>query len=344
MFFEKKTTLLEQNDEFLGGILIREDSEWSKYKIQSLAEDIKSDVTDRVVTNLFSDIKSKALSVDFAIVDKSKGDITRLANYNTISNAISFIKKGVSGQSDDAQIVKAVSQLEFTLNTLIKYKKDFQRGFMLNDSITRYLYNSIVIAIIQGTSYLVSETVQLTKDNLNLYNVTYRDSKEIFNNNHIKSISVFNQLERKGQLVKLFKESHNLAENTLINIGKDVLKRLSDLGGVTKWIAILGLIGFSLTFIRSIIFLYFNSRVKLSQYLTHLKDFVEMNSSTLEHDAKKVRERQEKIAQALGKLSDRIRVDQNVANDRANSQIEESNKIIAIDNSPSNNSTSLDLY
>jgi hypothetical protein len=98
--------------------------------------------------------------------------------------------------------------------------------------------------------------------------------------------------------------------------------------------------------IRAIIFMYFDTRVRLSQYLKHLKDFVEMNASTLGTDAKATKEKQMRIASSLGKLADVISVDQNVANDRANSQLEQSNKVIAIGNSDPNSSanTDLDLY
>jgi hypothetical protein len=61
--------------------------------------------------------------------------------------------------------------------------------------------------------------------------------------------------------------------------------------------------------------------------LNHLKEFVLMNASTLDN-SKGVRDKQEKIAQQLGKLADVISVDQNVSNDRATSQIDDSNKNI----------------
>lgn len=343
--FEKKLTLLEQADEFLSNAIVRKETNWSPYKIKVLDEEVKTTMVDNIVSYMFNDVRQKALAVDFAIIDKSKGDVTELRNFDTIERAIYFIKvKGTFRQKDNAEIVRAVNELDYALKTLIKYKSDFKRGFALNDSLSRYLYNSIVIAIIQGSSYLVAETIELMKS-MHGYQIRANDQKTLFKNNHIKSISQFNQMERNGQLSKLFKESHNLAENALLNVGKDVAKRLGTLSGVTKWIAVLGLVGFSLTFIRSIIFLYFNSRVKLSQYLLHLKEFVEMNASTIESDGKKVKEKQEKIAQTLGKLSDRIRVDQNVANDRANNQLEDSNRIIALDTKDSDNSTSsLNLY
>jgi uncharacterized protein YlzI (FlbEa/FlbD family) len=226
-------------------------------------------------------------------------------------------------------------------------------GFRMNNALIRFVYNSVVVGLIQGTSFVVAESVEFVKDNINLYKAEVKKSRNIEKNNHIKGIVQFNEMERKGQVVKFFKEvqvfkesADILRENGAISLTADIIKRIASMGTIGKIVTIIGLIGFVLSFTRSFIFMYYNTRVKLSQYLKHLQEFVLMNSSTLGNDAKKTKERQEKIAESLGKLSDLISVDQNVSNDRTNSQVEESNKVTALDNKDADKEedTDLDLY
>lgn len=347
MFQQQKN--ISHADILLQEHLLREDTQWTEYKLRTMNEEQKSAVVDNIVTKLFQDIKSKSLSVDFSIIDESKGNIKKIANYKTIDNAISYLNKFANENAKKVpELKEAVDEISLTFSILHKYATQFEYGFKYNNSIVRYLYNSLTIAVIQGSSFLVAESVEFVKDNLNLYKAQVKSSKNISRSNYIKSIRNFNTLERKGQLVKFFKETQQFSEAGIGAVFAGAKAGLASTGlpVIGQIIAVIGIIGFALMSIRAIIFMYFDTRVRLSQYFKHLKDFVEMNASTLGTDAKAVRDRQMKIASSLGKLADVISVDQNVANDRASSQLEQSNKVIAIGNSDPNSSgnTDLDLY
>src|SRR5699024_10109217 len=115
-----------------------------------------------------------------------------------------------------------------------------------------------------------------------------KKTKRLLDSNHLKALKNFNEMEKNNKLSTLFKESQQLNESavkTSMRVGKEILTRLGTMGTPTKIMTVLGLIGFSLTFIRALIFTYYNSRVRISQYLKFLQDFVEMNASTLVTDA-----------------------------------------------------------
>jgi len=326
-------------DTLLESYLITEGSQWTGYKIKKLNEERKSVVADNIVTKLFNDIKAKSLNLDFSPIDVTKGDITKLKNFDALQNGINYL---VKVSSTNAEIKEIADELQLALNTVIKYKSNFEAGFKMNNSLIRFVYNSIVVGLIQGTSFVVAESVEFVKDNVNLYKAKIKPSHNVAKNNHIKGIMQFNEMERKGQFIKFFKQVQQFQED----IVGDIVGGITKLGPIGKIIAIIGIIGFVLSFVRSLIFTYYNSRVRLSQYLKHLQEFVSMNASTLDTDAKRTKERQEKISAQLGKLADIISIDQNVSNDRTNSQIDESNKIIALDNKDTEEGqdTNLDLY
>jgi hypothetical protein len=339
VFQQPNNKAIGSYESLLESYLIREETDWTAYKIRKLNEDKKSVVADNIVTKLFNDIKSKSLTVDFAPIDVTKGDIKKLKNYSALENGIKYLNKVAESNKEMKTVAE---ELQMALNTVIKYRREFESGFRMNNSLVRFVYNGIVVGLIQGTSFVVAESVEFVKDNINLYKAQVKPTQALLKNNHIKGIIQFNQLERKGQFVKFFKDIHSLNENAFVS----AIAKIGNLGPVGSVISVIGIIGFVLSFTRSFIFVYYNSRVRLTQYLKHLQDFVLMNASTLGNDAKSTREKQEKIAEQLGKLADIISVDQNVSNDRARSQEDESNKVIALDNKDSDEEqgTDLDLY
>lgn len=339
----QQTKVIGSADELLRHHLIREETQWSHNAVNVLTEEKKNKLTDNIVTKLFKDIKAKSMNVDFAEIDSSRGNITHFKNYNALNNAINYLDKIANSNANKnvSDLKDVVSELKFAMATLKKYSREFEFGFKLNNAVIKYLYDSVVISLIQGTSFVVAESVDYVKDNLNLYKTELKPSAHIMKNIHIKSIISFNQMERKSQLSKLFRDTQQFKESAGQLLDKAT--KFLDTFQAGKIIAALGLIGFALTFIRASIFAYYNSRVKLSQYLNHLKEFVLMNASTIDGDARKVKEKQEKVAKMLEKLSDIISVDQNVSNDRANSQLEDSNKVIALDNKTPKDDTTVDL-
>jgi hypothetical protein len=310
--------------------LVREGSIWSPYKIRVLEESQKSVVADNVVTKLFNDVKTRAMKVDFSVADASKGDITRIKGYKDLQSSISNLKK-IAGTADGKakDLKEAIDEIDMSFSILHSKSREFQSGYQLNNALIRYLYASLVVGLIQGTSFAIAECVDYTRDSLNLYKPVVKPSNHIMNNSHIKSIKLFNNIQRTGQLNKLFTSTQQLTESFSAAAGA-FNTIFNSITGARKWMAIISLAGIALASIRGIIFLYFDSRVKLSQYLKHLQDFVEMNASTMGTDARKVKEKQEKVAERLGKIASMISVDQNVANSRANNEIDASNKVIAL--------------
>lgn len=311
-------------DESLRKILVCEGSEWKNRHISVLTEEEKSKVTDGLVTKLFNQIKSKAFDMDFSYIEKTKGDITKLPEYKDLVRSISFLEKIVDSDKKNDKVSNnlklIVSSLKQSIMILEKHKSKFMIGFKNSNVLVIYLYDSITIALIEGLSITIAEGIELFKDSLNMYGYKVKDDmKPLIKNNYISSIIKFVEMENTNRLSQIL--NHNL------KLTEDV---------VTASLAVLGSTMLILYLVQSIVFAFFYTRIKIAKYLEHVKYFLEMNLVSINgSDAKKIREKQEKMAKKLGDLADLINVDQTVSQNRANSDISVNNKILAVNNPPS---------
>lgn len=300
---------------------------WDVKKIINLNEDSKNNLTDKVVTKLFNDIKNKMLDLDYSYVASSKGSFSKLNNFSTISNALKYIDMLIrKSPTKNNDLINAFNTLNYTYNTLLKYENDFISAIRTNNSLAIYLYNSITTAIIQGTSMLVSEGTTMIKNNLGLYDSTITMGTKFEKSNIFKSLSTFNKTEKNGSLKKLL---NNISRNKMNEeIG-------SAIGIIIASVAIF------LTCIRSLVFFYYQSRVSLSKHLDMLANFIILHSSTITDND--IKSKQEQIANKLLNLAKIISIDSKVADSKAKDDIDDSNNNISNDTSNSSD-TSLDIY
>lgn len=304
------------------------------YKI--LDENAKMNKVDRIVTKLFKSIRDKTIRIDFSEIDLSKGNVKNLKNYKDIKNAINFLKKlllkdnySLKGNKDFA---KVINSFETCISILEKYTKEFSSAYLVKNTVIMYIYEGICVSLIEGVSYVISTSIEIVKTSVGC-SQGVKQNKDLMKNNFVKSVIKFNELEKKNKLGKAITELQNLKESITAVIT-----------GVFTVITLAGLV---LLIVRTAIFMFYNTRINLTRYLESIRQYVLLNSTTVTD--KKVKEKQIKIATKLKKLSDMISVDQNVANDRSNGDIDSNNKEIGTDDESTNGNdkkddSDIDIY
>jgi len=205
-----------------------------------------------------------------------------------------------------------------------------------------FLYESLVVGVLHSTAFILKKSIDVVKNNLNIYEGKLKNIDDSFvdKNHYINSIKKMAELENKNQLIKYFKAVQNYTEG----FAGAAASLFTSASPILNMLKLFGIIGVVFLVIRSLIFEYYNSRIKLSNYLKYIKDFILMNSSTLGGtDSKKIKEKQEKIASSFDKLADKIAIDQDLANDKANYDIQQSNNQLSIANSQ-DSSSNLDIF
>lgn len=317
-------------ESILEEVYLCEGSTWRVRDIRNLNESTQKDVANKTITTLFRDIKAKAFNLDFSDVEVGKGDITKINGYKDLLNAINFLKK-LSMNIKNPDIIKAITEIESAHQHLVAHKAEFTMGFRLGNNLIIYLFNSVAVGLIQATAYIVSEGVEVVKDNMNTYHCELKDGRKLPKNANLSALVRFNQMAKNGKLKTALNNTLKLKES--VNLHKVISISLGSIG------AVLG----ALWLIRELVFHYYYVRIALSAYLKQLKEFVLMNASTLSADQKNTRERQEKMAKKLGELADKIAVDQDMATERSKQGIAQSNRSASTTNTPENSGELADI-
>lgn len=314
----------------------------------SLTEEEKVTKSDKVVSKLFSSIKKKALNANFADVDASRGDFSKMKNYSDITNAVKYLRN-ISAKENGNELKEVVSVLEGVIAYLTKYKASFQSAYTKKNTIIKYLYQSSVVGLIQVTSHAVSEAIVYAETGTMIVAEPTK-SKNLLKNNSLKSLRSLVNLSKTNKMDKYMKEMNTFHEQvTIISEGIDVhissngdsLKKATDavtgivdkvkgaannskiLKNLAGAATVIGVIAVILTMIRPIIYLFMVTKIKLSQYLDQLADFVSLNASNVTDPD--VKQKQEKWVERLKRLSAKISVDQAVASKRAEEEMNDEN-------------------
>lgn len=317
-----KNALIEQ---LLEEVYLCEGSPWRPRAIRNLSESGQKEMANKTVTSLFRAIKAKAFNLDFSDVEVGKGDITKIHSYKELKEAISFLKK-LSTNINSPEINNAISQIEMAHTYLLSNKQGFVMGFKLGNNLIIYLFNSVAIALVQATSFLISNCIEITKNNINTYQCEMKKVNKLPKNASLSALIKFNEMGKNGKLSTVISHTIKLKEDALsITMGV--------VGGVML----------ALFLIREVIYMYYFVRVSFSQYLNHLKEFVLMNASTLSNDQRGIKDKQEKVAKKLGELSDKLAIDQSMATERSRQDINSSNRVTANTNTPDNSGELADI-
>lgn len=312
MFERKDIYSLEYN---LEKSLITESSNWNRNKLSVLSEEEKVSLSDKIITNLFNDIKRKMLKGDYSIIDKTKGDIKKLSNYDTLTTSIKFLKM-IADSSKDVNLNKIVTDVESCLKYIESQKSIYTRAYELKNEFLVYMYNSTVLAIIECLSLLVAKAVDF--NNVNNFNEIKPEAKKgfVFQSNYLKVVNMYNDMSKKGKV--------KVISNRLLN--KNEAIALDFVLGVAK--AVAGVFVVGLNIIRYSVFAFYYSRIKISDHLRHLADFVEgySNNNKITEKGKK---KQEKWIETLNKWADKIDVDNKNSESKSDGDIKNSDNDIS---------------
>lgn len=255
-----------------------------------------------LANKLYGMLVDKLEDIDFKEIEDSDGDITKFKYYAKTRESIAVLKElaiqSGSGEEDVKDIEKALTYLESN-------KTVFMKAFRLDIHILKYIYNTIVMAIIADIAYFTTVCVEFVK------NPDHTVSMEISNVKKYKTkfymvheaIRNFNSMVEKKQLEKV---ANGLMRVKSENFATEISTAMFIGGLLATPIAILIILTTVLIpIIRELTYLFFSVRVSVSNYCAVQQKLLEANALRIKSNggAKDVAERQLKIAAFFEKLS-----------------------------------------
>lgn len=277
-------------------------------------EEDQSKLLASLTSKLYEEIIGRVDEVDFGDIPNSKGDITKLKNYDKIVNCIDIMEKLLKEyhqKPDAVLIVKAA------VDNVRRRKNLFERGYHINAEMPMLVYNTITLSIISSISYLIATCIEFIKRPgkesfaVVLDSVAYTKAKDsiLFSN-----LEKFNLACAKGQI-----------DTALDGIVKTKVKKFTGLelglgffgSGVALVVLVLGII----PIMRELIYFFYYSRTRVAEYFDMQADMLQMNAHNIKvakkevagKDRDKVIERQMKLVDLFRKISSAIEVDAKTA-------------------------------
>lgn len=340
-------------------IVMREHMDYSdRATLKAIAEatdDNQSQILTALTSKLYDLIVAKADKIDYSTIEKSKGVITKIQNYDQLVECVGLIHDIVVQYKENTTSIDTVST---AIENIKKRETEFKKAFAIGSPIPILLYNNIVLSIVNSVSFMIATCIEYVKSptantfNIALDTVAYRQTM-----NHLlfRSLQEFNKgclntdfdLALKYCLAKRIvseatiedieiedkpyftpDEIENGEEDKEVVIHDVKEKSLSE--GVIADIltggarALVFIIKCFIPIIRGIVYYIFSTRQNISDYFTVQAQMLEMNAYKLQYNnnidedrRKKAYEKQMKIATKFRNIANKFAIEDSVASKKA---------------------------
>lgn len=280
--------------------------------LRSLEEADQSKILTALTSKLYDKIVEKVDDIDFGDIPKSRGDITKLPNYEKVIDCVNIIKDILINSHQD---LESILILENTIRYLKEYKEIFIRGYQLNIEMPMVIYNTTVLSLYSGISVLISSCIEFIKStddtgfDIALDKVQLKKTKDSLLFRNLKMVnSTFENKMLPEALDALFKQ------NTKNLTGSELF------AGVTATAKIIAMVLFIVPALRELAYYFYYTRVKVSDYFDVQSALLQMNAYNLaakgsnnEKDIKEIQSKQLKIADLFKRISNALEVKKNKA-------------------------------
>lgn len=277
--------------------------------IMRLNEADQNAVLTSLTSKLYDHIVTKVDDIDYGEIPSTKGDITKLSNYGKLYECIDILRKILVEYKQDTTPIDAISEAISNVST----RKDlFERAFKFDVELPMIMYNTTVLAIINGVSYMIATCIEFIKTpNQNSFEtvldkIAYAKTK---NNMIYNNLRKFNKCCASGEFDKVM--------NHIITVrvkGFNEAAVAATIGAVIGGTGIvLVLLTLIIPLLRELVFFFFYARMRVSEFFDIQADLLQMNIYNVENDdtrdedtKKRIISKQLKIVELFRKIANKI--------------------------------------
>ena len=262
-------------------------------------------VMTSLANKLYDHIVNKVDDIDFGTIPESRGDITKIENYDKLLDCINIIAEILQAYHQDTSTINTVS---VALQNMVDRKELFMKAFKLNVEMPVIIYNTITLAIVSSVSFMIASCIEFVKvSDTEGFDIAVNKTSAIRTKDCVlyKDLSKFNKICADGSFDKamdfVIRQSVGGHEFT----GADIA-----LFGVSGGPLVIGAILLIIPIIRELIFFFYYSRYKISDYFDTQASLLTMNAYNIENNLtrndknkKEIVRKQRKIADTFKKIA-----------------------------------------
>lgn len=265
----------------------------------NLDEADRNETLSALTSKLYDNIVDKIDDIDFGTIPLSKGDITKIENYEQMLDCIGVMR----------QIVEEYKQSPEPLDTILTSIENiksrtrlWEKAYALNVELPIVLYNTIVLSIVSAVSIMIGTSIEFIKSpdspdlQASLDRVAYNKSKD---NLLFQNLEKFNNCCNKGEIDKV-------VDQVFTGNAKELTGTTMGAVGAIAFIALAKNI---IPMLQELVFFAYHTKQSVSDYFAVQADLLQSNANTLQYrdiepeKRKKIYSRQTKIADRFRKIS-----------------------------------------
>ena len=308
----------------------------------SVNEADRAAVLTSLTSKLYDNIVDKVDDIDFGSIATSKGDITKVENYEKLLECIELMRSIVKEYHQDTAPIDVVSD---AVGNVRDRTRLWVKCYAMNLELPIITYQTIVLAIVASISLLITTSIEYIKNpddetfKISLDRVAYTKTK---NNLLYNDLKKFNEACKAGQIDAMI-------DNVISTNSKQFAGTIID--AFAAGTAILLILKMIVPMLRELVFFFFHAGQSVSDYFAVQADLLEVNANNLQYKTNipddqraKIFDRQTSIANRFRNISNTFAVKLNKAEKNAEKDIATTKKKYKIDDLQSDSGESDDSY
>ena len=249
---------------------------------------------------LYDKIVEKVDDIDYGDIPNTKGDITKLSNYDKLVESIEIIQSLLKEFKQDTGSIDIVDS---ALKNIKDRKELFEKGFRYNTELPIVVYSTISLSIISSVSFLISTCIEFIKEPNNetfdvvIDKVSLAKSRE---NLLFRNLEKFNRACDNKQIDQGLEFAIKNASG-----GKGLLG--AETGVILGGIALVAIATSIIPITRELIFFFYYTRTRVSDYFDIQADLLQMNAYNVQSSKEMKKEQRDKIAKKQFKIVELFR-------------------------------------
>ena len=281
-----------------------------------------------LTSKLYDNVVDRVDDIDFGEIERTKGDIEKLPGFeDTLHECLNNMTRLLIEFKQDTYQVDTIAEC---VSNMIESKSMWMKAYAVNAELPMVTYNTMVMAIVEATAYMVSMCVEFVKSpSQDTMQILIDKSALTKSKGHtiFKNIELFNEAYKKGQVESAMNHIIDETGKKKNFMGAGVV----GVGAIT--LAVIGLLSCIIPVIRELIFLFYYIRTRISDFLEVQADLLQVNAYNVENsrldltkeERKKISAKQIKTVDKFRNLSKKIAVDVAQSEASATKQIKAEN-------------------
>lgn len=286
-----------------------------------LMEAVEEERVDNVMVSKLYKLAIDKAHIDFDNIPDTKGDITRYVGYTNMVDSLALVRD-LAKQSNTK--IKEIDIVEQAVHSIVNYRAQFTKGFLIDKELIVLLYNLLVSACVEATSVIIASYVDFVKSPTKVEFTIVKGANRM-GHTSIQSLEQFNACVKSGDFSKVMNTVANDRENFLGSASAGLIP-----------IMILGGLAMIVPLLRELTYYFYFTRMKTSDFLKHQAQLLEINRDSVKNSnlppskKKEVLKKQAQAAKTMTDFADKIAVDSRGTEKMVKNEIDKENKTITI--------------